>query len=227
MRVLFSILLFIVHFSGFSQRVDYSKWSDVFSYNHVEEVLINNEKLYARTDNALFLYDLNEERYQKVSVASKYATKVSSAMVYNDNLNILCVGFEDGLLQLIGEDLSVNSVYDIVLSEISIDKNQFVVCDNDYLYISMSFGIVVFDVAKNEFRDTYFIGENSSEVNVNSIVINDGLIYAASDTGIYTAAVILICQILAIGVFQFKELFRACICLTVPWWHSRTNQFIK
>jgi hypothetical protein len=190
MRVLFSFLLFVVHFSLFSQETDYTKWSDIFSYNNVEDVLINDAKIYARTDNALFLYDLVEQSYEKISVASKLSTQPSSAMVFSNELKILCVGFENGLLQLIDENLNVNSVYDIILSEISIDKkiNSLYIENND-LYMSMNFGIVVFDISKNEFRDTFYIGENSSEVSVNSIVINEGLIYAASDTGIYTAAI--------------------------------------
>ncbi|MGB2128915.1 MAG: two-component regulator propeller domain-containing protein [Flavicella sp.] len=188
MKGVFSFLLFVFHLNLFSQAIDYSRWSDVFSYQNVEEFLINNDQIYARTDNALFLYNLEEDVYEKISVSSELSTQRSTAIAYNDALNILCVGFENGLLQLVDEDLNVSSVYDITLSEVSLDKTiNSMYIEGDLLYISMTFGIVIYDISKNEFQDTFYIGPNSSEVNVNSIVINEGIIYAASDNGIYTA----------------------------------------
>jgi hypothetical protein len=57
----------------------------------------------------------------------------------------------------------------------------------DKAYLAMSFGILVVDMQKLEIEDTYYIGTNSTEVNVEYITIHDGKIYAASQTGLYVA----------------------------------------
>ena len=57
------------------------------------------------------------------------------------------------------------------------------------LYISTSFAIVVFDLQKLEFGETFFIANNSAMTKVNQIEIFQNMIYAATENGIYKASV--------------------------------------
>ena len=55
------------------------------------------------------------------------------------------------------------------------------------LYLSTSFAIIEYDIDQLEFGDTFFIGNNSSDVKINEIVVLNDLIYAATERGIYSA----------------------------------------
>ncbi|MDO9261848.1 MAG: hypothetical protein Q7U08_07905, partial [Flavobacteriaceae bacterium] len=57
------------------------------------------------------------------------------------------------------------------------------------LYISTSFAIVVFDLQKLEFGETFFIANNASMTKVNQTEIFQNMIYAATENGIYKASV--------------------------------------
>ncbi len=46
---------------------------------------------------------------------------------------------------------------------------------------------MVYDIDKLEFGDTYFIGNNSSSLEVHQIEVFNGQIYAATDTGVFIA----------------------------------------
>ena len=58
---------------------------------------------------------------------------------------------------------------------------------NNKLYLSTPFAIVVYDIENLVFGDTFFIGNNSSEIRINEIAILDDKIYAATENGIYSA----------------------------------------
>jgi len=55
------------------------------------------------------------------------------------------------------------------------------------LYLATPFGIVVYNIEKLQFGDTYFIGNGSTEVNINQIEVFQDKIYAATDQGIFIA----------------------------------------
>ena len=56
-------------------------------------------------------------------------------------------------------------------------------------YIGMPFGIMTFDLQKREFPNTYYIGSEAGEVNVQTIFFSGDTIYAASDSLLYSAVI--------------------------------------
>jgi hypothetical protein len=49
--------------------------------------------------------------------------------------------------------------------------------------------VVVYDLEKLEFGDTFFIGENSSSIKINETIVSNNIIYAATETGVFKADV--------------------------------------
>jgi Two component regulator propeller. len=60
--------------------------------------------------------------------------------------------------------------------------------NGELAYVACGFGIVVFDLGRQEVKDTYYIGANGNTVNVSDIAFYNGHIYAASNAGIYHAS---------------------------------------
>ena len=67
------------------------------------------------------------------------------------------------------------------------------------IYISTNYGISVYDLEALEFGDTYYIGANGSQIQINQTFINGNLIYAATNTGLKTA------DINSLNLIDFQE----------------------
>jgi hypothetical protein len=186
-NVLFFLLL--IPFFSFSQT-DYSnRWEDFYSYNNVKDFITINDKIYALTDNAVFIYDTNSEEIQKLSSINGLSGETTSAIHYNITNERLIIGYETGLIEILNKDGSIKISADIVNFNQSGEKRINHITEfNNLLYISTPFAVVVYDVDKLEFGDTYFIGANSTSVKINQTLITGNQIYAATENGIYVAS---------------------------------------
>ena len=188
MKYFLRISIFLFCIKALSQ-VDYSSnWGDFYSYNQVLDFVKASEVIYALTDNAAFSYNLTTNEYDKISSVHGLSGSATSVIYQSSETNTLFIGYENGLIEIIDENRSVKRVVDIYLSEIATNKkiNAFIEHDNK-LYLSMAFGVVVYNLLDFEFEDTYFIGANSSIIEVNNLLISEGYIYASSNDGIYIA----------------------------------------
>ena len=57
----------------------------------------------------------------------------------------------------------------------------------DKAILAMSFGVLVVDMKKVEISETYYIGNESSEVYVEQLALNNNVIYAAANNKLYYA----------------------------------------
>jgi ligand-binding sensor domain-containing protein len=183
-------LLYILFFSLlFSAQTDYSdSWEDFYSYNNVKDFVKVDATIYALADNAVFTYNISTKEISKFSSVQGLSGETTSSIHYNTSYQRLFIGYENGLLEVIDNDGSITISSDIVNFNQSGEKsiNHMKEFD-DKLYLSTPFGVVVYDIKKLEFGDTFFIGNNSSSLAVNQIEVYNGLIYAATDTGVFTA----------------------------------------
>jgi len=170
-------------------QVDYtSEWRDLFSYNQVLALDKSPSSFYALTENAVFSYDYGSSEIQKISSVNGLSGGNTSAINYDEVNQMLAIGYETGLLELVTSNGSVKKVVDIEISDISLQKGvNKIVSYDDNLLLALEFGIVVYDLLNLEFGDTYFIGENSTAVDVTDILIHNNEIYATSTDGYYIA----------------------------------------
>ncbi len=186
-NILFFSLL--TPFFLFSQTDFSSRWEDFFSYNSVKDFIAVDDKIYALTDNAVFIYDTNSKETQKRSSINGLSGETTSAIHFNTSNRRLVIGYETGLIEVLNEDGTIKISADIVNFNQSGEKRINHISEfNNKLYISTPFAIVVYDINKLEFGDTYFIGENSTSVRINQTLIANNQIYAATENGIYVAS---------------------------------------
>ena len=185
----YSILfLFFISFLAYGQ-IDYSNsWEDFFSYNNVKEVIASETVLYALTDNAVFTYDIETEQIQKISSINGLSGEETSSFFYDEDTNRLIIGYDNGLLEIIGKDGGIIVAPDILnFNQTGLKSINNIYKFENKLYLSTAFAIVVYDIENLEFGDTYFIGSGSSDVFVNQITVLNNEIYAATNNGIYVA----------------------------------------
>lgn len=172
-------------------QVDYSsRWEDLFSYNNVKDFIVTDDALFALSDNAIFTYNFQTQETEKLSSVNGLSGQTTSAIHYNQKNNRLVIGYENGLLEIVDNDGSIIISPEIVNFNQSGLKSINAIYEYDNkLYLSTSFAIVVYDIDRLEFGDTYFIGAGSTDVNIHEITVLNDQIFAATSNGIYVADV--------------------------------------
>ena len=173
----------------FFGQTDYSNsWEDFYSYNNVKDFVIVDNLIYALADNAIFTYDLATEETQKISSVQGLSGETTTAIFYNETYKRIVIGYENGLVEIIDENGVISVSADIVNFNQSGAKSITHITEYDNkLYLSTPFAIVVYDIEKLEFGDTYFIGNNSTAIRINQTAIFNNQIYAATENGIFSA----------------------------------------
>ncbi len=183
------LILFICLSSILSYSQDFSDlWEGHFSYYDIKDVSQGNNKIYAAAENAIFSYDVNTLEINKITTLNGLSGEVISTIHYSETYNLLVVGYESGLIEIVFEqDNEILSVVDILEKQtIPPDSkrinhfNEF----NGFIYISTDFGISVYDLERLEFGDTYFVGSGGSQTIVSQTTVFGDYIYAACKNSI-------------------------------------------
>jgi hypothetical protein len=188
MKKIFSFYMLICAF-GLSAQIDYSaSWEDFYSYNNVKDFTTVDNTVYALTDNAIFTYDTVSGELNKLSSVQGLSGETTSVIYYNKTFERLVIGYENGLIEVVDKDGTISISSDIVNFNQSGEKSIHHISEfNNKLYLSTPFAVVVYDIEKLEFGDTYFIGNNSSSIEINKTIISNNIIYAVTEAGVFKA----------------------------------------
>ncbi|MBT8394865.1 MAG: ABC transporter substrate-binding protein [Flavobacteriaceae bacterium] len=176
------LLVILMPFILISQ--DYSNlWEGHFSYFNIKDVSQGNGKIYAASENAVFIYDQETEQIETVSTINGLSGETISTIHFSETYNLLLIGYENGLIEIVSDDSSdVLSVIDILDKPTIQPSNKKINHFNEFedvVYISTDYGISVYNLNALEFGDTYFIGNLGSQIKVSETVIFGDYIYAA------------------------------------------------
>jgi len=170
-------------------QIDFSNsWEDFFSYNNVKDFISTDTKIYAVADNAAFIYNIENGEMEKISSVHGLSGKETTSLYFSASTKRFVIGYQTGLIEIIDENGKITIAKDIERLDITGQKqindiNEY----NGKLYLSVPFGIVVYDIENLNFGDTYYIDENSNPVFVYESIVNDQTIYAAGKKGRYSA----------------------------------------
>lgn len=188
-RTLLLILLLPLGWSALAQNgVGIGNWRTHMPYQNVIGVEMLGSKVYAATDYELFTYDKEDNSIRILNKINLLSDIGISKMCRNEALDLLVVAYTDANIDLIDKQGNVVNMSDIkdknILGNKTINNIAF---KGELAYFACGFGIVVFDLKKQEVKDTYYIGSNGDVVNVTDIAFYNGRIYASTDAGVYYA----------------------------------------
>ncbi len=188
MKYILRIIIFLSCSSVFSQSDFSNSWEDFFSYNNAKDFVKVDDKLYVAVDNAIFIYNETDKTTSKYSSVNGLSGKTVTTVNFDKISGNLIIGYDSGLLEIIGKDGKIHISADIERLDITGDKQINHIFNNDgTLYLSTPFGIVVYNTNTLLFGDTYFIGAGSTPVFVNQTAVYKDTIYAATQNGIFSA----------------------------------------
>jgi hypothetical protein len=188
MKKFTQILLLLIFAQTWAQTDFSNSWEDFYSYNNVKDFIKVDDEIFAISDNAFFTYNLLSGETNKKSSINGLSGESTSSICYSKKFNKTIIGYETGLIEIIDKNGNIIVAKDIENFNYSGSKkiNDIFEFENK-IYIATSFAIVVYDIEKSQFGDTYFIGNQSSEIYINQIIVFENKIYAATENGVYSA----------------------------------------
>lgn len=186
---LFLLVTLVLLVTSVKPQLPMGTWQVHFAYNAVGQIAQSAEKVYALSEGSLFSvdkYDQTIEFYSKLSGLN--GTNISY-IDYDSETSTLLIIYKNGVIDLL-RSAGVENISDLYQKQMNSTKGiNDVFFSAGKAYLATDFGIVLLNLKKNEIENTFFIGENASEVKLLSVVIVGTTIYASSSTDIYYADV--------------------------------------
>lgn len=182
-------VFFLTLFSIFTilscQAQNNKSWKGYFSYNQITDLSQDDTKIFVATENAIFSEDVFSGSTKIINTIDGLSGLTITAIYHSPTLRKTIIGYENGLIIVYNEiDGSILNVVDIINKSIpqNVKKVNHFMDDNGLIYVSCDFGIVQYNLNTLQFGDTYFIGPNGMQINIQQTAIFNGRICAASQT---------------------------------------------
>ena len=190
LNLLALIIMMASSLASFAQDgVGIGNWRTHLPYQKVIDVEPVGNKIYAATPFELFYYDTQDNSINILNKINGLSDIGISTIAYNESQRKLFVAYTNANVDLVYNDGTIKNMSDIKDKNFVGSKNiNSVFFDGDLAYVACGFGIVVFDLKKEEVKDTYYIGNQGDAVNVTDVAFYNGRIYACTDDGVYYAA---------------------------------------
>jgi hypothetical protein len=183
-------IFFTLSFSGtFAQNriSSIGQWREHLNYQQTIQV-VKGDKLYCATATNLFSIDADKEveRYSKVTGLNDVGVQ---CIGWDATTEQLIIAYTNSNIDVL-KNSNVKNIGDIKRSSISGNKTIYsIFCKNGLAYLSSGLGMIVVDLAKYEIKDTWFIGNNGSQVKVNGFTSDGSFLYAATEEGLKSVSV--------------------------------------
>ena len=143
--------------SPVDEEVPIGTWTAYPSLESVEAVAASDEAIWAATTGGVFSYDLESGEIQRFTRVDGLSGVSATAAAWDARRGALWVGYPDGSLDRIdGETGAIDNLFDIRRAEqFSSRTINRLRMSGDSLLVSTAFGLVVFDAARAEVRDSY------------------------------------------------------------------------
>lgn len=170
----------------FSQSTS-TRWQDHFSYNNIKHIWDINGLIFCSAENGIFSYDPVSTEVQKISKATELNDVGITAFNYNPDNEILFIGYERGELDILAPEENHNFLQIPLHQGYTGSKivNHIATAQNTAI-ISGEFGLATFSLENFEFMETTYFVQSGVYFGVKESAVLDGVIYAASDRGIFT-----------------------------------------
>lgn len=168
-------------------QVAVGQWREHLPYTQGVQVADAGDWIFWAGEYGLFQYHKQEQDVRRLSKVNGMTDIGYSAIAWSDENNTLVVAYGNTNIDLIkdGQIINIPDIKDkSILGNKTIHKIHI---KDDFAYLACGFAIVVLDIVKEEIKDTYYIGQGGSSLNVYDIATNNDKIYACTENGVYQA----------------------------------------
>ena len=185
------ILIFI--FTAFvqlvvGQNIRIGNWRAHHNYTEgIISVEVKN-RIYTATENGLFYVDKTDNSITTWSKVNGFSDVDISTIAYDEKSDLLLIAYNNTLIDAVQAN-RIFSIPDILRKSIPGKKaiNSIYFYGN-YAYFSCSFGIVVYDIEKEEVKESYTEIDPNGTIEILETAIFNDSIFAATENGIIAAS---------------------------------------
>ena len=182
MRRRFFILVSLLLLQSYAFLVYASpgSWRSHFAYHNATQCVALNGKVYVMSDGSLYSYTPSDGYVECYDKSDGLSNSSISHISVCEKTKTLVVVYENAVIDLLHPDGSIATIVDFA-NEISLDpKVNSINIINGQAYLATNFGVVVLDVLREEFADTYMFNKM-----VYSCVMLDDVVYVSAVDGLY------------------------------------------
>ena len=162
-------------------------WRSLLAYGNATNVEVSPKMVYVQAGKALYAVDLTTEETVTYSKQDGLHGASIAQIAYSNRDHCLVIMYENGLIDFLYDNGDIISMMDISQKEMVASKKANAILMVDSLaYVSMPFGLLVLNTTKRQVVDTYYIGENGSEVNILGCALTQDSIFACGEHIIYS-----------------------------------------
>lgn len=182
-----AILFVLTFYFSFIQAQNFVGWSEHLPYRKAKQLVASSDYIYCLTESGLFSYSLIDNEIKSFSKTNTLSDSDVSSMAWSEDHETLIVAYKNGNVDLLRYNKLIN-IDDIKNFAGFADKQiRSIHVRNGIAYLGASFGIIALNISKQEISDTYLIGDNGSQIQVNDIITDETSIWAATENGIFKA----------------------------------------
>lgn len=190
-KISFFAILSIYLFSNLiiSAQIAMGSWRTHISYINTSQVTQSKNKVYSISAGALFSIHKNDYTIETYSKTYGLNDNNIHLIKYSELNNVLFIAYKNSNIDLLTDDGTIVNINDLYRKSMSGSKIINDICfTKNTAYFACDFGIVVFDIKKKEFVETYIIGDNGDITKVLDVEINGDSIYALTTNNILNAS---------------------------------------
>lgn len=178
------IAILLLPFLGMGQ-IAVGQWRSHLPLNKAEKLTVAGSKVYVASESGIFIYDREQGTLETLSKSDGLSDVGITEIKYYEERQILFIGYENGNIDLI-KDKVITNVNDIKRKQLNGGKAILsVFFKENIIYIGTDFGIVLYNIDKNEIKDTYHIGNGGNSTHVYDLEFQEPYIYAATSEGVF------------------------------------------
>jgi hypothetical protein len=152
---------------------------------------VGKNQVYAANGSSIFYFDREDNSLNSVSKYTGLNDVRVSATGYNASQDVFILGYETGNIDIIKGN-KITNANDIVRNNITGSKRiNHIMSHNEYMYLSGEYGVVLYNLSKNEVKESYLTLAPNSTVNpvyASSLTSDKDSIFLATSKGVMAAS---------------------------------------
>lgn len=169
-------------------QVPVGQWRVHLPFAYATSVEVTPQTVYCGTKQSLFAVSREDFEVRTLSTINGMTDQGITYLRYSDDYQTLIITYESGNIDLLrnGRFTKIDA---IVRANLPGNKRiNHIHLKGRFAYLSCAFGIVELDLQRSEIRNTFIIGPEGSRLPVNALTDDGVNFYAATDSGMYVAA---------------------------------------
>ncbi|MCP4125204.1 MAG: T9SS type A sorting domain-containing protein [Bacteroidetes bacterium] len=178
------LIVIVCLLSGISAQTPIGQWNVHVPYQSAVDVAVADGVVWGALEASVIAVDKDDLSMTRYTKANGLSDVEVAAMAYDDETGALVIAYANANVDIIQGNEVTNIPYiqnAFIIGDKSING---IFTNNGTAWLSCGFGIVKLNIDRKEIDDTYHVGTDNTNLQINDIWANDDFIFAATKDGV-------------------------------------------